>query len=378
MRLDDLTVWTVNVPYARPFTSSFETRTGTTRTILRLRTDDGLEGWGETMHGSPTAAIIEKIYPQIRGTDPHRLQQAAETFHMVPYFYGYLGAAALAGIEMACWDLIGKAAGRPLADLLGGPVRDRVPVTAVLTPGLVGEPTGAVALADALSEEILRVQANEGAGAFKIKGSTDPLHDVVLLERIRERLGRELPLRVDPNAHWTVPRTLELARRIEDLGLEYLEDPVPGIAGMAAVRRDLRVPLCTNMCVTEFDHVAPAIRLGAVDVVHGDVHRWAGISPTRRLAGVLETHGLGMNLHSGGEIGLSTAAHLHLTSATPQIGYAIDTVYQYLEHDVVTRPFEIRDGAMTPPAGPGLGVEVDPEALASAARAHERDGDLLL
>jgi glucarate dehydratase len=97
-----------------------------------------------------------------------------------------------------------------------------------------------------------------------------------------------------------------------------------------------------------------------------------------RLAGVLETAGLGMNLHSGGEIGISTAAHLHVASAIALIGHPIDTVYQYLEHDVITEPFTIRDGAMLPPIGPGLGVEVDHEALRSAARAHERDGDLLL
>ncbi|MBF9066972.1 mandelate racemase/muconate lactonizing enzyme family protein [Streptacidiphilus fuscans] len=377
MKIDELTLWTVNVPYARPFTSSFETRTGTTRTIVRLRTDDGLEGWGETMHGSPVAAIITKIYPQLRGTDPHQLQRAAGAFHMVPYFYGYLGAAALAGLEMACWDLIGKAAGRPLADLIGGRVRDTVPITSVLTPGLVGEPEGAHALGDALVEEVRRVQKSEGACAFKVKGSTDPEHDVQVLERMRAQLP-DVALRVDPNAHWTVPRTLELARRIEEIGLEYLEDPVPGLDGMTAVRRVLRVPLCTNMCVTEFDHVAPAVRLGAVDVVHGDVHRWGGIAPTRRLAGVLETFGLGMNLHSGGEIGISTAAHLHVAAASPQIGYAIDTVYQYLEHDVVTAPFTISAGVMTPPDGPGLGVEVDHDALDFAARAHERDGDLLL
>jgi glucarate dehydratase len=132
------------------------------------------------------------------------------------------------------------------------------------------------------------------------------------------------------------------------------------------------------MCVIEFDDIAPSVRLGSVDVVHGDAHRWGGIAPTKRLAGVLETFNLGMNLHSGGEIGISTAAHLHLVASTPLISYAIDTVYQYMEHDIITEPHMISGGAMTVPEGPGLGVTVDHDALSTAARANERDGDLLL
>jgi glucarate dehydratase len=377
VKIEELTVWVVNVPYSRPFTSSFETRTGTTRTVVRLRTDDGVDGWGETMHGRPVAAIIEKIFPQLKGTSPFEIERAAEKFHMVPYFYGYLGAAALAGLEMACWDIMAKVAGVPLADLIGGRFRDRVPITAVLTPGLVGEPSGAIALADALVGEVERATETDGTGVFKVKGSTDPEHDVRVLERMRAALPHT-PLRVDPNAHWSVPRTLELGRRIEAVGLEYLEDPVQGLEGMALVRQRVSVPLCTNMCVIEFDDIAPSVRLGSVDVVHGDAHRWGGIKATKRLAGVLETFNLGMNLHSGGEIGISTAAHLHLVASTPLISYAIDTVYQYLEHDIITAPHAITGGAMAVPTGPGLGVTVDPDALGSAARANERDGDLLL
>lgn len=377
MKLDELTVWVVNVAYSRPFTSSFEVRTGTTRTVVRLRVDDGAEGWGETVHGRPVAAILDRIFPELRGLDPFALERSARDLRMVPYFHGYLGAAALAGLEMARLDLIGRVTGQPLANLIGGAVRDRVELTTVLTPGLVGDPSGAAELADGLLAEIARAREAEGARVFKVKGSTDVEHDVRVLERIRAA-EPGIALRVDPDAHWTVPRTLELGRRLEAVGLEYLEDPVAGLEGMAAVRRRVDIPLCTNMCVTEFDHFAPAVRLGAVDVVHGDVHRWGGVLPTKRLAGLCETFGLGMNLHSGGELGLSTAVHLQVASATPAIGYAIDMVYQYLAGDIVTEPFQITGGAMAVPTGPGTGVTVDPEALRSAARRNETEGDLLL
>jgi glucarate dehydratase len=377
VKIDDLTVWTVNVPYSRPFTSSFEVRSGTTRTVLRLRTDDGVEGWGETMHGSPVAAIIERIFPRLRGLDPFAFERSARDFHMVPYFYGYLGAAALAGLEMARWDIIGQVTGQSLGNLIGGPLTDRVEVTTVLTPGLVGDPEDAGELADGLLGEIARVRATDGGRVFKIKGSTDIEHDVRVLERIRAA-EPDIALRVDPNAHWSVPRTLEFGRRLEAVGLEYLEDPVAGLEGMATVRQRVNIPLCTNMCVIEFDDFAPAVRLGAVDVVHGDVHRWGGILPTKRLAGLCETFGLGMNLHSGGEVGISTAVHLHVAASTPRIGYAIDTVYQYLAGDVITEPFQISGGRMDVPTGPGIGVTVDHDALEAAARRNEAEGDLLL
>jgi glucarate dehydratase len=146
---------------------------------------------------------------------------------------------------------------------------------------------------------------------------------------------------------------------------------------MAQVRARVRVPLCTNMCVVTFDDVAPALRLGAVDIVHGDVHKWGGIAPTRRLAGVCATLGWGMNLHSGGELGLSTAAHLHVAAATPQIRYPIDTVYPRYADDILPTPLPLAGGVMRPPLGPGLGVAPDEDRLRHYARRHATEGDLL-
>jgi glucarate dehydratase len=370
MRLTDLTTWVVNVPYRTPFVSSFEVRRGTTRTVVRLRTDEGLIGWGETMHGSPVAALVEKLFADYRGTDPFAVEAMAQRLAMVPFFHGYVGYCALAALEMACHDLIGKATGQPLVNLIGGAVRGEVPVTYVLTP-----PEGEVR-AGALVEETRAALAAGGYRAVKLKGSADPAHDVGLLEALRAAFP-DLALRVDPNGHWPVAETVRLAGRLEALDLEYLEDPCWGLEAMAQVRARVRVPLCTNMCVVTFDDVAPALRLGAVDIVHGDVHKWGGIAPTRRLAGVCATLGWGMNLHSGGELGLSTAAHLHVAAATPQIRYPIDTVYPRYADDILPTPLPLAGGVMRPPLGPGLGVAPDEDRLRHYARRHATEGDLL-
>jgi glucarate dehydratase len=131
------------------------------------------------------------------------------------------------------------------------------------------------------------------------------------------------------------------------------------------------------MCVVRLEEIAPAIRVNAVDVIHGDVHKWGGIIACKRLAAVCDAFGLGMNLHSGGELGISTACHLQLVAATPEIRYAIDTVYYLTADDIIEQPFKIENGHMMVPKAPGLGVSVDLDKLEYYASAHAADGDLV-
>lgn len=280
MKITDVDVHVVNLPLVNPFTSSFETKTGETRTVVRIRTDSGIEGWGETMWGRPVAAIVRNLAEDLIGTSPFALEAFHRRHHMVPFFYGYLGYAALAALDVACWDAMGKATGQSVTDLLGGAVRDEVPLTALITradaPGaLPGDLPGA------LAEHTERVVREGGFQAVKLKGTTDVQGDVAILRALRETLP-EVSLRVDPNAAWSVPDSVRAGIALEELDLEYLEDPCTGIEGMSQVRAKVRIPLCTNMCVVRFEDFAPAVRLGAVDVIHGDAYKWGGIAPPRR------------------------------------------------------------------------------------------------
>lgn len=191
-------------------------------------------------------------------------------------------------------------------------------------------------------------------------------------------LRRALPgvaLRVDPNAAWSVPAALRAARELEPLGLEYLEDPCSGLEGMARVRAATRTPLCTNMCVVRLEELAPAVRMGAVDVVHADVHKWGGIHATVAMRAVCQAFGLGVNLHSGGELGLSTACHLQVASALGLNDFAADSMYPLLADDVVAEPVGLREGALAVPSAPGLGVQVDMDKLRHYAARNAEEGD---
>lgn len=371
MKITDVDVWVVNLPLTSPFTSSFETKTGETRTVVRIRTDSGVEGWGETMWGRPVAAIIANMADGLVGTSPFALEAFHRKQHMVPFFHGYLGYAAIAAIDVACWDAMGKATGQAVTDLLGGAVREEVPITALITRADAG---GAQDLPRALAEHAARIVAEGGFSAVKLKGTTDVEGDVAIMRSLRAALPG-VNLRVDPNAAWSVPDSIRAGIALEELDLEYLEDPCVGIEGMSQVRAKVRIPLCTNMCVVRFEEFAPAVRLNAVDVIHGDVYKWGGISATKALAAHCETFGLGMNLHSGGELGIATAAHLAVVASTPVLSRAIDSMY-YLHADDIVQPLHLADGRLRLPEGPGLGVAVDLDKLRHYAAVNEREGDL--
>lgn len=373
MKIADVSTWVVNIPLSSSFTSSFETKAGVTRTVIRLRTDDGLEGWGETMHGAPVARLVDKLGLELVGRSPFDLEELHRHLEMVPFFYGYYGYAAIAGVDVACWDLIGKATAQPLVNLIGGRVRGSVPITALVTRADAGD-RPAADVPGAIADHAAGVVDALGFTAVKLKGTRDPDGDVQIMEALRGELG-SVGLRVDPNAAWTVQQSVRAGRRMESLELEYLEDPCVGLEGMRRVKQQVAIPLCTNMCVVRFEDFAPGVREDSVDVVHGDVFKWGGVAATKQLAAHCRTFGLGMNMHSGGELGVASAAHLAVVASTPEIEYAIDSMYYLLADDIVAQPYTVRDGALPVPDGPGLGVEVDLDKLDHYARRNETEGD---
>jgi glucarate dehydratase len=168
-----------------------------------------------------------------------------------------------------------------------------------------------------------------------------------------------------------VPTALAVAAELEGV-LEYLEDPVAGLPSMAEVACQTPLPLATNMCVVAFDQVPEAIARDAVQVVLSDHHFWGGLRRSQLLAGICETFALGLSMHSNSHLGISLAAMVHLAAATPNLDYACDTHWPWKRPDddvVAPGSLEFVDGAVPVPAGPGLGVELDGDAL---ARLHER------
>lgn len=360
------------------------------RSIIELETSDGVTGLGESYGDLPHLERLRVVAAALRGTDVFstgrmlEVTTAALGGSVGADGHGLTGQISAAGtvlrtfaaFEVAALDVQGKLLGRPVCDLLGGPVRESVPFSAYLFykwashPGQPADRFGEALGPSALVEQATWMLETYGFGAIKLKGGVlHPDEEVEAVLALRAAFP-DVPLRFDPNTAWSVATSIAVARRLEGV-LEYLEDPTPGLEGMAEVAREVSTPLATNMCVVGFEDVAPAIALGSVAVILSDHHYWGGLRKVCGLAAICDTFDLGLSMHSNSHLGVSLAAMTHLAASVPNLTYALDTHWPWKDEGMdVIEPgvLEFRDGALRVPTSPGLGVELDRDAL---ARLHE-------
>lgn len=340
------------------------------RAVVRLRTEDGLEGLGEGPGGGIFVQELRAAGKHVIGADPYQIERLRILLGKNP--------RVLSAIESACLDLIGKATGRPVYDLLGGAVRRRVPFAAYLFYKEEGDDDWGPALTpEQLVKQAVRFHERYGMTVFKLKaGVLEPAAEIETMRQLREHFGPRAGLRIDPNAAWSVETSIRVAEALRDVDIEYLEDPTDGIEGMAQVARHTPIPLSTNMCVTSFAHVPQAFRERAVQVVLGDHHGWGGLTAFRHLGAVCNTLHWGLSQHSNSHLGISFAAMIHAGAAIPQLTYASDTHYPWNPNDVIneTDLFKFHDGKINLWDTPGLGVSIDEDKLAAAAEAYEQRG----
>ncbi len=356
------------------------------RAIIEVATDAGLHGLGETYADEKHLAALHAAAKAIEGADVYHTEEiyrrvqaiAAPETTIASGLIGHSAATdrVFSPFEVACLDIQGKAAGRPVADLLGGAVRDQVPFSAYLFykwaghPGAEPDDWGEALDPDGIVAQAKRMIDGYGFTAIKLKGGVFPPDAGDRGDPGAARRLPRAPAAARPERRLDRPDTsLKVARELDGV-LEYLEDPTPGIDGMAQVAREAPMPLATNMCVVAFAHVAPAVRENAVQVILSDHHYWGGLRRSQVLAGICETFGLGLSMHSNSHLGISLAAMVQLAAAVPNLTYACDTHWPWKTEDVVAgTPFTFRGGALSVPPGPGLGVELDRDAL---ARLHEQ------
>jgi glucarate dehydratase len=352
------------------------------RSIVEVRSDEFV-GLGETYGDAPHLELLRKAGATLAGLDPFDLNGLARRISAAlgevdaPDKHGLTGPSTaektllrvLSPFEVAFLDLQGQMTGRPVVDLLGGKIRDRVAYSAYLFYKWAGsDPYGGAVDPAGIVEQARQLIGQYGFTSIKLKGGVfEPDAEVEAIRALREAFPG-YPLRLDPNAVWTVPTSLRIAKETEGL-LEYLEDPTRGIAGMAEVAAQAPMPLATNMCVVKPDDIAPAFTQKAVGVVLSDHHYWGGLRRSAELAAMCRTWGVGVSMHSNSHLGISLAAMTHLGGALPELTYAADTHTPWqLGIDVLASPLSIVDGSVAVPTGPGLGVQLDRDAL---ARMHE-------
>ncbi len=368
MKITEVRITPVSVPVEAPIRYSTGTDTAIHRLVIEIETDAGLSGLGECVAGAALEAKLREAIPQLLGADPfdtERLRWQIGSPAEVKLF----GVAnhVYAAIEIACLDLQGQAIGRPVYALLGGRVREHIPMVAYLFyryanaegQGAVHDPASMVAYARQMVERY-------GVGTLKFKGGVlPPAEEVEAVLALRAAFPG-LHLRVDPNAAWSLSTALRVARRLREADLEYWEDPVWGLRGMARINAMCpELPLASNMAMVTPEDLGPTVMLNALDVVLIDPHFFGGLRQARAMGATLEWLNMDCGMHSQGELGISLAAELHLAAALPALTHAMDTHYHHLVDDILEGgKLPYTQGGMAVPTGPGLGIRLDRDKLA--------------
>ncbi len=370
----------VAVPIEAPILTCYGSLGSYSRTLIKITTNTGVVGWGETS-GRYKADIVKRFEPVLLGASPWDSSTIIQRIKNWNYYPYEKPEPLMAAFEMALLDIQGKVAGEPIYRLLGGRAHHQIPVASYLFfrhanaagQGEIHTIDEAIAFA---KDQVSRF----GFGAIKLKGGYyAPETDRDLLEALRDTFGRDMKLRLDPQGSWTPVTAIRIGRQLDAIGLEYYEDPCWNAAQMAKVRTSVTTPLATNMCVTQFEDFYPAVALGAVDVVLADLWYWGGIRATMAVDQMCAASGIDLGMHSGAELGIGWAAMLQTAAAMPHLRLAIDCMNLHLADDIIVGgKIEPRDGVVSAPEAPGLGIEIDEAkvaqytALASSGSANDR------
>jgi glucarate dehydratase len=358
----------VTVPLEAPLLHSNGAHWGRfVRTIVEVETADGYVGLGELGGGGETVEqAIAGLLPYLRGHNVFELE--AMRFAICnPTASLYNNRTQLhAAIEFACLDIIGQKLGIPVCDFLGGKLRDAVPFASYLFFRYANPETGKgeVRTAEQLVAHAQALKAEHGFTSHKLKGGVyPPDHECAAFRAVAEAFPGER-VRFDPNSAFSLADAIRFGRGIADLNNDYYEDPVWGMPQLLRLKEFVKIPTATNTVVINFEQLAENVRNGAVDVILLDTTFWGGIRPCIKAAGVCETFGLGVAVHSSGELGIQLATMLHLGAVVPNLGYAADAHYHHLTDDVIEGgKMRYIDGAIKVPTAPGLGVTLNREKL---------------
>lgn len=379
MKISDIKATTVTVPLEAALRHSNGTHWGRfVRTVVEVETDEGIVGLGEMGGGGAGAELaFAGLKPYLVGHDPFDLNRMRYAI-CNPTASLYNNRTQLhAALEFACLDIIGKRLGVPVYQLLGGRVRDSVGFASYLFFRYADRRSGKgeVRTIEQLLDHARALKAEHGFSAHKLKAGV--FHPDYELECFRA-LAAEFPgdtLRYDPNAALSVEEALRFGQAISDLRNDYFEDPTWGLAGMRRLREKLSIPLATNTIVIDFEQLATNVRDPAVDVILLDTTFWGGIRACVRAAQICDTFGLGIAVHSSGELGIQLATMLHLGAVLPNLVFTADAHYHHLADDIIVGgKMRYENGAIAVPEAPGLGVELDRDKLATYAELYRSLG----
>jgi glucarate dehydratase len=368
-RIARVEAWPVNVPLEAPYEMAPGIVAGIHRTIVRVTTDDGVIGLGESPAPDDAVDLTGELGQALVGKESADACEELRRRERLPPEHRrdakVLIRNPLAGVEIALWDVAAREAGAPLYELLGGACRTEIPFTEYFAyrAGREESPAEVAAYCARMVEE-------HGSPAFEGKVGVRPIEeDVRLVQEVRAAIGPDRLLRIDANMGWRLETAQQVLPVLEGLGVANVEEPVGSFAELAELRSSTAVPFSSHV-----PDLALASELGVPDTFVLGLGPCGGIAGTLRFVAECERAGIGFWFYSG-DLGIATAAYLHLAAAIPSLDRPSQSLLRWTTDDVIAPgPFRPERGVVPVPDGPGLGVELDDAALARCAQRFAREG----
>ena len=369
MKITGVKATPVNIPLEVPFLFGVGTYPGDTKVIIEVSTDEGLVGLGEAPSPECADFINTRLAPILTGMDPFDIQACelacVPDVQVMPNTSDSVAFRSFGGLEIALWDIRGKAWNLPLYMLLGGAVRKQIPFAEYFAFRQHNDSIGGERTAGEVAEYCASMQAKHGSTCFEGKLQLgDPSLEIQSIKAIRSAIGPTSLLRIDANMSWSLPTARRILAEIEPYNIRSYEDPAPTFEDMAKLRQHSAISFSTHQI-----DLPKAVRLGAPDFFVTNLAVLGGISKAVRFVGACERMGIGFWTFSG-ETGIGIAAYLHFIAATQWIREPGQCILHWQRDDVIEEgPFCPRNDVVAVPEGPGLGVTLSQTAL---RRCHER------
>lgn len=360
MRVKQIEVFAIDLPLIEPFIVSYDTYPSMPSIIVKLTTECGQVGWGESVpddhvtgetYEGTYAVIKDRLAPAVIGLNPAEFGK----LHDVMDGLVKNAPAAKAAIDIACYDVVGKALGVPVYDLIGGRYHEKFPITHVLS---IGEPEK---MADQAAEKVV-----EGYKSFKMKVGRDVASDVERIRAVRERVGDAIAIRVDVNQGWvSSANTLKAIKQLEELSIDWLEQPVlaDDIDAMVDIKAQTTVPLMIDEGLCGLRDMREIVAKRAADKVNIKLMKCGGIYRANQLALIAEMAGLDCQVGSMLESSIGSAAGFHVAFSKKCISSVELTGPLKFTREIGDLRVSYKIPFIELGAGAGLGVVIDEEAL---------------
>lgn len=363
MKITAIRATPVNIPLEAGYHWSVGVLRGMPKTIIEVETSDGITGIGEAPSDVHAAIINEGLAPLLIGKNPLDLVDC-ETSCVAEWRSALNigdanGARAFGGIELALWDIRGKAWNQPLYQLLGGAVRKEIPFTEYFAYREREDGRGGEASIAQVVDYCLRMREEHGSTIFEGKvGFMPATEELEMVQALRQAMGDAAVIRLDANYGWSMATASYMVKALEPFNIRNLEDPIFGFENMARLRQFTSNPFSTHEC-----NLPHAIAAGAPDAVVASIASLGGLSATLRFAHACDVMGRDFWCYSG-DSGIMTAAYLHLSAATASIREPHQSLARWQPMDVIEAGIlRSKNNVISVPEGPGLGVTLSQEKL---------------